>query len=341
MSPEGIGLLCDIEGLIAEVLCDALIGAHLFAPGAFFSAAVHESSRQKAAELVRSIVTKRAVFDMALAVPVGGRLIGMRFCGASAGDHMMLIGVPIEDDDRFEALMQIHNEQASMLRAALKAASTAGRPASGGEADLWEQLTQVTIKLAAAQRELAKKNEEVQKLKAEVATLTVTDPLTSLLSRRGFLQGAEREVLRSRRYGRDVSVLLLDVDRLEAVNQAHGPGAGDQVLCVVAARCEHAVRTVDLVGRYGGDEIALLLPETDGASAWIVAERLRKIISSTPVDLEGAAVHVTASVGVATLESANVGPAALLARAESALAEAKESGRDRSCAWSAAATVTR
>lgn len=327
MSSEGIALVCDSQGTINEVLSDTLPGAHLLAVRQSFTAAVHGSSRQKADAFIRGLSVHRAAFGVELTVKVSGQLVALRFCGGAANDRLLLTGTPAEDRSRYNELTRLHNEQAAMLRTALKAASWKGQRADGGEEDLWDQITHLSGKLVDAQRELAKKREELERTRAEVASLTVLDALTNVLNRRAFLVGAEREIISSLRYGRDLSVILMDIDRLDAINAAHGRAAGDQVLCVVAARCEHEVRSADLLGRYGGDELALLLPETDERGARAVADRLGRLISAAPIDIDGAAVPVRVSMAVAEMKPGDSAVGALLARAARALAEGKESWR--------------
>jgi diguanylate cyclase (GGDEF)-like protein len=327
MPSTGIGLVCDPRGIITEVLGDTLPGAHMLAVGQSFAAAVHGSSRQKAMGFIRRLSLERAVFDVELTVKISGRLVALRFCGGAADDRLLLTGTLAEDKSRYNVLTQIQNEQAGMLRAALKAASWKRYRQAGGEEDLWDQITHLRGKLAGAQRELAKKREELDRTKAEVASLTVVDALTNVLNRRAFLINAEREVLSSIRYGRDLSAILMDVYRLGAINQAHGRAAGDQVLCVVAARCDRAIRSVDILGRYGGDELVILLPETDEEGSRAVADRLGRLISAAPVDIDGAAIPVIMNMAVSEIRRGDTGIAALLARAERALSMARESVR--------------
>ena len=129
-------------------------------------------------------------------------------------------------------------------------------------------------------------------LLAEVRQLAMTDALTGLYNRRGLAQLGGREVERARRLGRPLSVLMLDIDHFKLVNDQHGHAVGDEVLRAIAAACQAGVREIDLVARYGGEEIVLLLAETDLAAAENIAERLRLTIAGAPVQAGSQAVQI-------------------------------------------------
>jgi diguanylate cyclase (GGDEF)-like protein len=158
--------------------------------------------------------------------------------------------------------------------------------------------------------------------------LATTDGLTGLLNRRTFnaqLQGRLRE---AQRYNRPLSLLLLDVDHFKKVNDTFGHPAGDAVLKGVAAVAQKQARETDIVARYGGEEMALILPETDAAGAHAIAERIRKAVGATSHPTEHGAIQVTVSIGLAT--SPCPGDAeAVLEAADKALYRAKQGGRNR------------
>jgi len=170
---------------------------------------------------------------------------------------------------------------------------------------------------------------ERKALERELTRLATTDPLTSAANRRHFLSQAEQEMERAGRYGRQLGVVMIDIDHFKAVNDGHGHAAGDAVLVAVAAACRSLLRDVDCLGRIGGEEFALLLPETSLVGASEVAERLRQAIAATQVTVGHHVLHVTASLGAAERRDDDAGFDALLARADAALYRAKASGRDR------------
>ena len=173
--------------------------------------------------------------------------------------------------------------------------------------------------------------------------LATTDGLTGLVNRRTMNAQLAARMREAQRYRHCLSFLLLDIDHFKRVNDTHGHPAGDAVLRGVAAVAQSQARETDVVARYGGEEIALILPETDAAGAWVIAERLRAAIESEEHATESGILRCTASIGVATWPSAEPSAArqaaglsgadpltaALIADADKALYRAKQSGRNR------------
>jgi two-component system, cell cycle response regulator len=153
-----------------------------------------------------------------------------------------------------------------------------------------------------------------------------TDDLTGLANRRRFGRQLEREVARTERYGHPFCLLLLDIDHFKEVNDARGHDAGDEALRRVANAIQSGTRGIDTGARIGGDEFAVILPETELARGLEVAERLRASIGALELAPAG---RLTASVGVAELPSCATGGDGLRAAADAALYEAKRGGRDR------------
>ena len=165
---------------------------------------------------------------------------------------------------------------------------------------------------------------------AETERLAITDALTQLPNRRRFFDLARQELERAERYGHAVSVALLDVDHFKQINDRYGHIAGDHVLHAVAARCNDNLRVNDLIGRYGGEEIVMLLPETDAAGALLLSDRLREAIADPPVATELFSIAVTVSLGVATATpQERTSIEALIGAADEALYAAKRAGRNR------------
>jgi len=159
--------------------------------------------------------------------------------------------------------------------------------------------------------------------------LATTDGLTGVLNRRTFnaqLQGRLREALR---YNRPLSLLLLDVDHFKKVNDTWGHPAGDVVLRGIAALAQRQARETDIVARYGGEEMALILPETDAQGAHTIAERIRKAAAAASHATEQGVIQVTVSIGVATWPGPGDSAEELLEAADKALYRAKQGGRNR------------
>lgn len=159
--------------------------------------------------------------------------------------------------------------------------------------------------------------------------LATIDPLTGLMNRRAFDQALEREFERAQRYGRLVSLVLLDLDHFKRVNDTWGHPVGDRVLAQVAAAIRSCQRHVDLAVRLGGEEFALLLPETNAEGAAIAGERLRHAIGNLKMAVGEEPVPLTASVGVVTWSPLFATAAEMVEAADRTLYRAKAAGRNR------------
>ncbi len=174
---------------------------------------------------------------------------------------------------------------------------------------------QRTTQLASANRELER--------------LATYDPLTELLNRRAFIARAATEIARSRRYQRPLALLALDIDHFKSVNDTHGHATGDQALREVAGCIQSVLRGNDLSARFGGEEFAILLPETQVGAAAEVAERLRLRIAALSIPTGNGPLTITTSIGVTTLMPGDDGLDRLMARADACLYAAKHGGRNR------------
>ena len=162
-----------------------------------------------------------------------------------------------------------------------------------------------------------------------LAQLASQDPLTGALNRRAFMDAAQREFARVRRYGGELSCVMLDLDHFKSINDTFGHAAGDLALTAVAGLVRTRLRTPDLFCRFGGEEFVLLLPGTDQDGAAHLAESLRAGLARLELELEGVCFTLTGSFGVAAVLAADASMEQLLARADQAMYQAKEQGRDR------------
>jgi len=187
---------------------------------------------------------------------------------------------------------------------------------------LFAELTRLNNQMLTMQRELEKKN-------AELERLAFYDTLTGLLNRRAILEKLDEWLHHVRRYKARLAVAMLDLDHFKLVNDNYGHRIGDRVLVDAASVMRRSVRATDSLGRYGGEEFLLILPNTDVTGAAIMAERVRAFIEGTPMtDAEGCAFPITVSLGVAEV-CAGDDEDLLLSRADSALYRAKDLGRNR------------
>lgn len=173
---------------------------------------------------------------------------------------------------------------------------------------------------------------ERRALEQEMSRQARTDSLTGLSNRRHFIELAELELARARRFGKPLSVMMLDLDDFKRVNDLHGHQAGDDLLRAIAATCRKTLREIDIIGRLGGEEFAVLLTESDTIQTMEVAERLRRDIADAEVAQEhGDPLRITVSIGIAILTEETATVDKLLNLADKALYEAKRSGRNRVC----------
>ena len=205
------------------------------------------------------------------------------------------------------------------------------KPCQGAE--LWARVTAL-LRIKAAQ-------DSLRKAKLELERLSITDALTGLFNRRYFQYRIEQEVERCRRHGDTVALMMLDLDHFKKVNDRYGHRAGDDALCATAEVLRHELRRVDVCTRWGGEEFAVILPDTNRAGAAVVADRVLRAVraglrfSVAPVR---GPVHrpesfrITASLGLSVYPSAGMDRAEeLVSSADAALYRAKDQGRNRAC----------
>ncbi len=175
---------------------------------------------------------------------------------------------------------------------------------------------------------------ENHQVRDELERQAHSDYLTGLDNRRHFLGQAEIELARTLRYDRDLSILMIDIDHFKQVNDTYGHKVGDIMLQKFASVCRATLRNIDIIGRIGGEEFAVLLPEAGREQAMDAAERLRTALASAQVKLDnGLPLHFTASFGVVTLEENDTNIDILLNQADQALYRAKSQGRNRVCMY--------
>lgn len=165
----------------------------------------------------------------------------------------------------------------------------------------------------------------------ELLALATQDSLTGLLNRGAFDHHLALEFDRSRRYRRPLALVMIDIDYFKAVNDRYGHVTGDRVLSAVGQQFKSTLRTCDIAGRYGGEELAVVLPETGLEGAFLAAERARVAIEDLVVHDPGVVLRVTVSAGVATLTDGHADLSAMVGSADRALYQAKRLGRNRTC----------
>lgn len=193
---------------------------------------------------------------------------------------------------------------------------------ANGESDLIVMMVYDTTEVALGKLALQKSNEKLQ-------LLSRTDALTGLFNRGYWSERLTNQLDRFHRYKNHCALVLFDIDHFKAVNDTYGHIAGDQVIKMVASLASEGIRGVDSLGRYGGEEFGLILPETSANGAFTVAERIRQAVEGETVVFEGRSIRVTISLGIAELHERIKTDEEWLGNADDALYRSKESGRNQ------------
>jgi diguanylate cyclase (GGDEF)-like protein/PAS domain S-box-containing protein len=171
--------------------------------------------------------------------------------------------------------------------------------------------------------------EKIRRLNDGLEQLAMTDYLTNLYNRRYFMQRGTEEFKRSRRNNHPLSLLMIDIDEFKKVNDTYGHESGDMVLQQVAATLKSSMRETDILGRMGGEEFAVLLPDTLLREAALLARRILQVVANTPFEVPNVSLTITISIGVAVITDEMSGVDDLLRNADAALYTAKHNGRNR------------
>jgi diguanylate cyclase (GGDEF)-like protein/PAS domain S-box-containing protein len=193
------------------------------------------------------------------------------------------------------------------------------------------ELAAITLDYGGAPAVLVALNDISQRkeMEAELFRQASTDSLTGISNRRYFENQAEQEMRRARRFARDMTVMMIDIDHFKPINDQHGHAVGDAVIQGVVKRALESLRQSDSIGRIGGEEFAVLLPETSLMAAYDVADRLRMHMQERPIIAGHTAITCTVSIGIAQLSAHDGGIEDLMHRADTALYIAKNGGRNR------------
>lgn len=170
---------------------------------------------------------------------------------------------------------------------------------------------------------------ELEGARGELQHMSITDDLTNVFNRRYFLRLAEQEFLRAERYGQEFSIIYFDLDDFKQVNDRFGHQMGDEMLLAISQRCVSSTRSNDMFARVGGEEFAFLLPATNGQGALEFAERIKRLIASEPVCVNGDCFSITASIGVADYHRQYDSLDEMLAKVDQVMYAAKAQGKNR------------
>ena len=196
---------------------------------------------------------------------------------------------------------------------------------------LFHTVAEKTMALNLAKEELEKELAKKEALEKHLQHLASTDPMTELLNRRAFFNICDTEMINASSKDHELTCLIVDIDHFKAINDTYGHDMGDKVIIAIATLMIENTRTVDYIGRIGGEEFAILMPDTDRESAFQIADRLRENISQHEILLDNKSVYITVSIGLSYLTHEDKNIHTLLKRADTALYDAKDNGRNQVC----------
>jgi diguanylate cyclase (GGDEF)-like protein len=196
-------------------------------------------------------------------------------------------------------------------------------------AKLLDEFQQLESELQRAKRSLEIKEIELKAVLAQAHEVSNIDALTFLPNRRKIIVSLQEEVIRSNRYGTPLSISILDIDHFKKINDTYGHTTGDEALRNLAARLREQIRHPDIIGRYGGEEFLIVLPNSEAEAAAEQASRLCQHVRTMEVESNDQTLFVTISVGVAQYRIGQENWEQFLNRADAALYQAKDEGRDR------------
>lgn len=197
--------------------------------------------------------------------------------------------------------------------------------------DLKKTIHKVKKEISQTKKQLQKSMETVEDLQKQIEKLkekSIVDELTRILNRRGIMEILTREFARSQRFKNPLSVLMIDIDDFKKINDTYGHLVGDKVLQTIAFVLKNNLRATDAVGRYGGEEFLVILPETNIEAAEIVAEKLRKEVAKKAFKYKDQVFKITISIGAAQMKEEDT-VESLIQRADEALYISKTSGKNR------------
>jgi diguanylate cyclase (GGDEF)-like protein len=231
-----------------------------------------------------------------------------------------------------EISLQLDQTIGALPRAIVREIASLVRFANDRDARV-RDLNERLANLESANLDLLMKNSALSEISAR-------DSLTGLYNRWYVMEKIDSEMNRSVRHGSPVSLIMMDIDHFKRVNDSFGHSAGDRVLRSVGQVLRDSCRVYDVPGRYGGEEFCIVLPETKVGNTTVVAERIRERLEASRFDVGDDSVVVTASIGIAGIESVeaegSLSPAILIDRADQALYSAKHHGRNRVEMWNVA-----
>jgi diguanylate cyclase (GGDEF)-like protein len=272
-----------------------------------------------------------AVRDGAMAPTTIDLTDGRRYlfrCVITADGSRILTYVDITRVKQEQELQQHARDAAERIGIELRFSNETLESQAAYLASLAEAAEDAAVRADLAKRQLEQEMAERRELEAQLRRMATIDALTGALNRAQLLTLGQRELERVRMTGQGLAVLMLDIDHFKSINDRYGHAAGDAALKHLVGKLIGCVRRIDLVGRLGGEEFAIILPAIPSTAAMQAAERLRVVAADPPVEHDGVRIDLTVSIGLAVARDSDRTIDQALARADTALYAAKGNGRN-------------
>lgn len=272
--------------------------------------------------IVETALSGQACLDKASLHPPGIILLDIRMPGISGIETLSKLKEQPITADIPVIMVSANNEETNVVQALdLGAHDFVSKPI---EYKILSARMRSALRLSQAQTELEELNEELHQLAS-------TDPLTNSFNRRHFFTLSNSEYMRAKRHSRDLTAIMIDIDHFKNINDNHGHAVGDEVLKILTTHCKQMIRTSDIFGRLGGEEFAICCPETNLSGALTIAEKIRTSFNAKKIHIDGKNITATLSLGISEIKESDDKFDQILRRADIALYEAKNSGRNKSC----------
>ncbi len=260
---------------------------------------------------------------------------GLRLALQSIPD-LILLDISMPDMDGFEVLMHLKQDQATVgipviFITGIPDSDTEEKGLTLGAVDYITKPFPPAVVIARVRHQLSlqRLTLALKEANEQLTLLAMTDPLTGAYNRRYFIDMLKNELLRARRYNYPISVMMIDIDHFKNINDRFGHNIGDQVIIEVVNISSDFLRKSDVFSRFGGEEFIILLPETTLELATTIAERLCAKIANSPIDIPKKNLVITVSAGVTQVEAHEDTLEKIIKRADTALYQAKQQGRNR------------
>jgi diguanylate cyclase (GGDEF)-like protein len=267
---------CEKSGTITEIIKETPELRELFLPGEFCLQYVQADSLMKALDFFSGLKAQKLKANVELIFMRNQRLYTLVASGAKDGEeHVILSFTVLHEDGLVEELMKINNEQTDLYRNALKMMSLRDSNLDKTNQEIFEEISRLNNEVVNAQRELARKNRELNELNDKLEALMIRDPLTKLYNNRHLRQRFVEECKRAVRFGYSISLAMIDLNNFKVVNDTYGHATGDKTLVLFADLCmKHTREGLDIVFRVGGDEFLILFINCTKEAGIKILERL-------------------------------------------------------------------